>query len=587
MGIQASVRRYSADVARAFDRAPVECVLTVLAAAILSYAIEDGDMASAVAHLMVAALMIAGISWAATLAHAMGAIGSRQRWTVTLAGGACGALYMLLTHDIDLESEAWRAALLVGASALTAFATPGFVHADGDASLRLRRINSRILVRGLGITLYGLALFAGLAIALGAINNLFELKIDGKIYGHVYIWIMVVLVPWVVIGGLDEYVRPIDEQNDVIRVVFKLATYLLPPLVAIYFLILCAYVIRIAMTHEMPKNLVSPMVLAAGLLSCAACIVFDPRRDTSAGTRWLRFTPILFLVLSPLAWWALHVREADYGWTEFRLFRMVLLTVLVGLAAGGVVQLLKGRTLSLRIIPAALAAAAVLAATGPWGILSVARRSQQHRLAAGMTAAGLDARAPISKSDTSSRVIRRKTYLQIESSASYLESHFGTRSVVAIIPAYAGHRSEGVARVYRLAPDSAASPEEQDFSYASMRPGRSYPTPDGDAYRLQTNGAGRAPNGTRQDAWTSHDTVFALIGGDTITIALAPVIDAMIPDQHGNSMLPATAASVPAVSTRGEPRGYLTLIDLSVRHSQGERTITNASGILMLKGRTP
>src|SRR5437660_386572 len=86
--------------------------------------------------------------------------------------------------------------------------------------------------------LTALALSDGLALALAAVDNLFELHLHHEIYGHVFVWIMVVLVPWVVVGGIDDYARPLAEESEIARVVYRLVTYLVPLLVAIYFLIL-------------------------------------------------------------------------------------------------------------------------------------------------------------------------------------------------------------------------------------------------------------------------------------------------------------------------------------------------------------
>ena len=54
MSLISSTRRYLADTGRAFDRAPVECALTVLGACLLSWALEDNDIGTEVIHVGIA-----------------------------------------------------------------------------------------------------------------------------------------------------------------------------------------------------------------------------------------------------------------------------------------------------------------------------------------------------------------------------------------------------------------------------------------------------------------------------------------------------------------------------------------------------
>jgi 4-amino-4-deoxy-L-arabinose transferase-like glycosyltransferase len=159
-----------------------------------------------------------------------------------------------------------------------------------------------------------------------------------------------------------------------------MAAFLVPPLLVIYGAILYAYVIRIGITGEVPKNLVSPMVLAAGGLAALALLLFDPRPERGPADRALRWAPPLFLPLSVLGAAAILMRVDQYGWTEFRLLRLLLLLVMAGLAAAASLLLVRRRRFPLHVMLLVLAAALVLTASGPWGAVAVARRSQQARL---------------------------------------------------------------------------------------------------------------------------------------------------------------------------------------------------------------
>ncbi len=586
MSLSATLRSYLNDTARAFDRAPVEGCMAVFAAVCLSYSIEVDHSPDEAVRAVVAAVLIAFSAWSATLLHAMGSIRSRTRWIVNGAAGAAGAAYMLFTGDFGHETEGWRAFMLMGAAILIAFSVPGWARAAGDPVLRLRRINARITLRMAGIILYGLALFAGLAVALAAIDNLFELHLDGDIYGHAFVWIMAVLVPLVIVGGLDDYVSPIDVESDVARVVHRLAGFLLPPLVAIYFLILCVYVVRILLTRELPQNLVSPMVIAAGILGCLSLMVFDPPADSGVGRRWLRFTPIAFLALTPLGMWALLARIDDYGWTEFRLLRMIALAVLAALALPAAVLVLRRRTLDLRVIPVAFAVALLLGAVGPWSVSAVSRRDQQQRLASALSSADIDPATLSMPRDTVLRVVPGPAYDRIVGASSYLRSHHGPSALTAVVPAYPDESAytdyTDFAARFHIAPspgDSTASPSRG--LYARLGTGARIPTEDGAMYRIMTAGRQDVPAITR----IAGDTLLIGVEGDTIVVDLEPAIRGAIAQDGAQSAIAPATARLPAMSRTGVQRGYFVILDLNGGHENGRRTVTFVDGLLTLQTR--
>jgi hypothetical protein len=595
------------DVGHAVGRAPLECAVTVALAACMSYGIETGSISDELTHVFVAGLLITLLSWSATLAHATHAVAhathsvahathavsDRTRMWLNLAAGAAGVAYFVLTPDMSHGSDAWRALTLCVAATAVALAVPGFTVSADQGNSALRRIDSRVLLRTMGIGLYGLALFAGLAVALAAVDNLFELHLHRELYGHVFIWIMIVLVPWVVFGGVDDYVRPADDGSTVARVVFKLARYLFPPLVAIYFLILCAYVVRIAITHELPRNLVSPMVIAAGVLSALACIVFDPQNENSAGLRWIRFTPVLFAVVAPLGWWAVLIRYNDYGWTEFRLLRLAVLVILSLLAIGGIGQLVARRNFSFRAAPALLAIILAIVSVGPWSVQSIARRSQQQRLREGLKRAGIDVTRPIAASDTAPRAVPGSVFQQVQGAATYLEYHYGREAVSDVVPGVT--TAVDVVALYHLAATGPLQ-AEREYVYASLPFNTAIPVPGGTVYRVDagSGGAPRQPGANRatgvnsaSNQWTTEDALDVVVGRDTLTAAFGPVVSAVTREQHGVGRLPITGAAVTMRTTIGQDRGYLTIIDLSAQEQKGHLVILHVSGILTLKGQTP
>jgi hypothetical protein len=578
MTVTTTVRQYLADAGRAFDHAPAEVALALLTAFTFSYGIEVSTVGEEVAHFAVATVLTACIAWSATIMHALGGISSRARWLIVTSGALIAALYLLLTDNLERAAEGWRAFMLLGGVLLLTFSAPALPPLPADANLRLRRINARVFLRAIGIILYGLALFGGLALALAAVNNLFELKLEGKIYGHVFVWIMVVLVPWAIAGGINDYVRPLTEQSDVARVVHRLVTYLVPLLVAIYFVILYAYVIRIAVTGELPRNMVSPMVIAAGSLSLFSLILFDPGPQATAW-RWLRYSPIVYLPLVPLGFWALLIRFQDYGWTEFRMLRVLALIAVGVLAVVMGVRVVRRRAFPLRMIPIVLALALLLPAVGPWSALAVSRRDQQHRLRAALNEAKVDPRTPPSPRDTVTHHIPLALYNRITSGSSYLSEHFGVAALRAVVPVFprTDSRFADLAAYFHLV--AIPSDSVQQTLVASFGGASRAVLSDGVAYRIQVP----THDPAHARATLTGDTLFIVVGAERLSVDLQPAMAVAHAAPRGVRM-PAKELDALAVTDRlGARRGDLLVLDMMLEQEKGIRHMRHLDAILLLR----
>src|SRR5690606_21697576 len=140
-------------------------------------------------------IVLTGASaFTATLLHALRAWPARTRWLVTAGGAVVADPDGWLELDLRWAAVGWLAAPLVAAGLLTLLAAPALAGRAG-ATERFRRVTGRLLLRTIAVLIYALALFAGLALALGAVNTLFELDLDARIYFHTLGWVFFVLVP--------------------------------------------------------------------------------------------------------------------------------------------------------------------------------------------------------------------------------------------------------------------------------------------------------------------------------------------------------------------------------------------------------
>jgi hypothetical protein len=567
--LTARARRYLADAAHAFDHAPVEVTLSVLLAVAFSYMIStDVGPFPEWLELAVVIVLTGAVAFIATLLHGLGAWSVRTRWTVTAAGAAAAVLYGAFVLDLQQASEGWRAAALVTAGVLLVLGGPALA-GRADATERFRRVTGRLLVRTLAVLVYAAALYAGLALALGAVNTLFELHFDGRIYAHAFGWIFFVLVTWVIVGGVPDYVRPAESPGPVAAAVHRMSAFLVTPLLAIYYIILYAYAVRIAITGELPKNLVSPLVIAAGLIAGVALVLFDRTDHDRASFRSLRITAPLFVPLSLLGLWALNMRLGQYGWTEFRGLRTVLLATLGALALAASVAIVRRRDLRLHLLPLTLAAVSVLSVIGPWSVIAGSRRSQQARLAAAMADAGIDWNAT-TLTDT---IIANEPFREISETTRYLVAHFGPD---ALPPLFAQHADAGPNRVdvAHAAGLRAARPELNSprGGYAQLATGVLLGDLEGgtlhyvriDRQRASmpadtdTTAAGTAAADTAQGALT----VPVRVGGLNLLADLGPISRALV-DLEGRS-LPPDAARVPLRDETGRVRGELFVIEVGM-----------------------
>jgi hypothetical protein len=590
-------RRYLADAAGAFERAPVEVTAAVALAVAFSYSVETGgESFRAWAELAVAGFLIGVFAWTGTLLDALE--GSRppsmRRWIITGLGAAVTAAYAILVLDFERASEGWRALMLVFAAVLWLLAVPALAGPWPEATRRVRVVGGRVLLRVIGALLYCAALYAGLALALAAINTLFELNLAGDIYAHVSGWIFLVLAPWIIIGGLPDYAAPMAPQGEVAGVVHRMTAFLVPPLLILYYAILYAYSIRIFITGEIPKNLVSPMVLAAGALAGLALFLFDPapRSGDASAFRSLRAAPPLFLPLAALGVWAIMLRVSQYGWTELRLLRLVVLVVLGALAVAATIQVVRRQRFALHHALLALAAALLLSAVGPWSIMAASRHSQQARLDNALAAVGIDPSAPPSAAraaavaDTTGRAVPGEAYDEVNATARYLVTHFGIG-----------------ARPGELAPLAAVDDGHDVAARLGLRRTAPATLPDRglgarfgagtvvglDGWRVQRITAAPArPAGRRATAGVVavQDSMRLRfqVDGEALVADMAALVASLNVDPDGRMAgLREESAALPVTTTAGAPRGHLLVLDIWLQSEGGNVVLQRLDALLLLR----
>jgi hypothetical protein len=297
--------------------------------------------------------------------------------TFSLLTGLAAAVIFLLHRELGVDR--WFSTVgLVLLLMTAAYLRPG----ASQAAFWL--FNLRL---GLAAILAGLVTAAacgGVSAILASLEFLFEIKMHGDLYQHVWSTGVTLLGP---IYGLALTPAVLDEEVDLDnyrdslleRGVSVLLTYILIPLVLIYTAILYAYAARIALAWTLPKGQIATLVTLFALAGTAAYLISYPWR--SRGTALLRMfrsawfpltiIPVVLLVIG--TWRRIH----DYGITPERYALVAIAAWLIGLI---VVFVHRRRSIDIRYIVASFGAVALVTSIGPWGARTLSMTDQFGRL---------------------------------------------------------------------------------------------------------------------------------------------------------------------------------------------------------------
>jgi hypothetical protein len=319
-----------------------------------------------------------------TLALALGA--ERYRWPAARRWAAQAGALALLAGWVALAPAlpglVWgqRLAVLLLGLHLAVAAAPylGALRRGADAP-GFWRYNETLFLRLLTAGLYSGVLFAGCALALVAVRELFGWYTDSDFFGYLFVVLGALFNTWFFLAGVPRDFDALEQEAPYPRGLKVFTQFVLLPLVVLYLVILYAYLVRILVEWELPKGWVSLLILALAVAGIFALLLIHPLRHNPENT-WIRtfarwFYRALFPLLGLLAV-AIGTRIRAYGITEERYFVVLLAAWLLGIA----LYFLWRRGQGIIWIPVSLAALAFASAAGPWGAFAVAERSQLRQL---------------------------------------------------------------------------------------------------------------------------------------------------------------------------------------------------------------
>lgn len=218
-------------------------------------------------------------------------------------------------------------------------------------------------------------LSAGVSLTLWSVDTLFDTTVGGSVYAYV----------WTVAGfffGITYFLGMMVENLSATLTVPahglfpRLIQWVLRPLLTVYFFVMFAYAVKIAISQELPRGIISAMVIGYGLIGFIAILQTAWMNSSENKPIWTRLFALTFPLPVFMLFIAVGRRVLDYGWTESRI--LLLLGILViGIGVSGIVW--KGAK-ALLVVALALMLVALGFAIGPYGWGAIAKQSQLNRL---------------------------------------------------------------------------------------------------------------------------------------------------------------------------------------------------------------
>ncbi len=335
------------------------------------------------------------------------------------------ALYFYsLPDSLEVAQGVRFAVLAIALHLLVAFAP--FVFADQMNGLW--QYNKSLFLRILTSGVYSAVLFGGLALALLAVDKLFELKVNDDFYFDLWLIIAGVFNTWFFLSGVPKDLPGLEQETDYPKGLKVFTLYVLIPLITIYLVILYAYVAKIILTSNWPVGWVAYLVLAFSIFGILSFLLVYPLRNDAANP-WVKFYSRLFyLLLVPLIvmlYISIFKRIEEYGITVARYYVLLLALWLTFIAAYNI--LTGGKRI--RVIPLSLCLIGLLSTFGWWGAFAVSHKSQMQELTLLLDSNGVLVNGKVET--TSNHPLKAEEYDRVESIVNYIDEMHGHKELQA------------------------------------------------------------------------------------------------------------------------------------------------------------
>ncbi|NEW60032.1 DUF4153 domain-containing protein, partial [Sulfurovum sp. bin170] len=266
-------------------------------------------------------------------------------------------------------------------------------------------------------TILSLILYAGLSLAIYAIDRLFEIDIASRRYAQLAIMVFGLYGVNFFLSQMPKYILLVQVRTYTkVEVIFT--KYILTSLAIGYFLILFAYDIKILVSMEFPKGILAWITVAFSVVAIATYLFWTPLWSEE-DEKYKRYIWIAVLIQTLMLGVAIWIRIDEYGFTESRYF----------IALFGVWLLLMSlyfiliKSASYKWLFISLSLLIISSQFGKYSASEVSRNDQTQRLYKMIEEA-----KPISEK------LDIETKYKISNLISYLSHSHGKESLISVIP---------------------------------------------------------------------------------------------------------------------------------------------------------
>lgn len=302
--------------------------------------------------------------------------------------------------------------------------------------------NKTLFIRFVMAVFFSQVISTGITLAFGALDLLFDIKMDPKTYSEIFILTYGIFNTWYFLAGIPKDFDSTNSTSTYPKGLKIFTQFILIPLLLLYLAILYAYGAKIMFTWDWPRGIVTYLIIAISVLGIFTNLLLFPYQKEKEGG-WIKgFYKAFYYLLIPLAallFIAIWIRIEDYGLTVNR-YIIVLMGIWLGLISLYFILGFK----SIKTVPISLAVAMILASFGPWGMFSWSERNQVRRLENILTESGILENGRIKnevswkKSNDSTLIASSKRELntlpkdqlnEVNSIIHYLESYHGMEAL--------------------------------------------------------------------------------------------------------------------------------------------------------------
>ena len=239
--------------------------------------------------------------------------------------------------------------------------------------------NKQLFLRILTASLYSIVLYSGLALALFAVKELFQVPFPNEIFAYLFYVIAGIFNSIFFLNGIPL----IKNDTEPLQLKYpnglkNFTQFILLPLISLYLIILIGYEVQIILTFSLPIGWVSYLVLIFAIFGILSFLLVYPIAS-NVGNLWMRtFNRWFYFLLIPLLgllFWAIIYRISLYGVTPERFYVLLLSIWLAFVVAYFLIQ----KEPKIKFIPISMCIAGLLSIIGPQSASSVSKNSQLNR----------------------------------------------------------------------------------------------------------------------------------------------------------------------------------------------------------------